>query len=109
MYFHSPGRTLDRLTDFWEQHYRLQASALNALVRISRSNKDWSYDLRVDLLESAMSLLHAEKDESASVRRSGITKVAISGPLFLIPVLGRGLPVEVSAMGSAMLIRRSAT
>jgi hypothetical protein len=81
LYFHSPGRTLDRLTDFWEQHYRLQASALNALVRISRSNKDWSYDLRVDLLESAMSLLHAEKDESASVRRSGINQKGGKHPI----------------------------
>lgn len=79
---------LDRLTDFMEQHYRLQASALNALVKISSSNDSWLYDLNVDLRESSLALLRAEKDQSENIRRQGAAKAAIGVPLFFIPFVG---------------------
>jgi hypothetical protein len=79
---------LDRLTDFMEHHYRLQASAFNALVKISGSSDSWSYDLNVDLRESAMASIRAEKDQSATLRWQGATKAAIGVPLLFIPFLG---------------------
>src|SRR5205823_12757818 len=64
------------------------ASALNALVKISRSNDSWFYDLNVDLRESTMASLRAEKDQSENVRWQGAAKAAVGVPLFFIPVLG---------------------
>jgi len=82
---------LDRLTDFMEHHYRLQASAFNALVKISGSSDSWSYDLNVDLRESAMASIRVEKDQTSSGRWEGLAQAAIGVPLLFIPFLGPSL------------------
>lgn len=79
---------LDRVADFLQENYRLQAQVLNLLVETSGSDSEWSLADDLDFLEVARQRLRDAIWYAGVERGKNIKRGLLGSALFLVPFAG---------------------